>query len=410
MATLGNPEKSLPKVVHIAGTNGKGSTIAFLKSICELAGLTAHCYTSPHLIRFTERISIAGSHIKEETLTDVLKECEAANAGNAITLFEITTVAAFLAFSRQRADITLIETGLGGRFDSTNIFEKPALTIITPVSMDHMAWLGHTIADIAFEKAGILKSGVTGVIGPQLPDAHAVIAERAKEVGANIITHGKDWDFQNCGDGFLLKMNDLEITLPRPSLVGSHQTINAATAALAARLVPELSISNAAIIKGLKRTTWPGRLQKLTGRLASRLPKGWSLWLDGGHNTAAANALATVASRWQDQPLHIIFGFLDSRDPRAFLKPLADYAKTLQAIAVPGEESSLTTASITKAARESGIVATEATDFITAIDKIALSSDKTGRILICGSLYLAGAVLAYEEAPPKDGASKSKTT
>ena len=266
MATLGNPEKLLPKVVHIAGTNGKGSTIAFLKSICELAGLTAHCYTSPHLIRFTERISIAGSHIKEETLTDVLKECEAANAGNAITLFEITTVAAFLAFSRQRADITLIETGLGGRFDSTNIFEKPALTIITPVSMDHMAWLGHTIADIAFEKAGILKSGVTGVIGPQLPDAHAVIAERAKEVGGNIITHGKVWDFQNCGDGFLLKMNDLEITLPRPSLVGSHQTINAATAALAARLVPELSISNAAIIKGLKRTTWPGRLQKLTGR------------------------------------------------------------------------------------------------------------------------------------------------
>ena len=390
--------------MHIAGTNGKGSTLAFLKSICEVAGLTAHCYTSPHLIRFAERISVAGRHIDEETLTSVLKECEDANAGDAITLFEITTVAAFLAFSRQKADVTLIETGLGGRFDSTNIFEEPALTIITPVSMDHMAWLGETIADIAFEKAGILKSGVTGVIGPQLPDAHSVIAKRAKEVGANNVTHGKDWDVRDYGDGFLLKINDLEIALPRPSLAGSHQTINAATAALAARLVPELSISNAAIIQGLQRTTWPGRLQKLTGHLAARLPEGWSLWLDGGHNTAAANALAGAASRWQDQPLHLIFGFLNSRDPRAFLKPLADYAKTLQAVAIPGEEFSLTTASITKAARESGIVASEATDFITAIDKIALSSDEPGRILICGSLYLAGAVLAYEEAPPKDGA------
>jgi dihydrofolate synthase/folylpolyglutamate synthase len=375
-----------------------------------MAGLTAHCYTSPHLIRFAERISIAGRHIDEETLTDVLRECEDANEGNAITLFEITTVAAFLAFSRQKADITLIETGLGGRFDSTNIFEKPALTIITPVSMDHTAWLGHTIADIAFEKAGILKSGVTGVIGPQQPDAHAVIAKRAKEVGAKIITHGKDWDFYDSDDGFLLKMSDLEITLPRPSLAGNHQTINAATAAITARVLPDISISNAAIIKGIQRTTWPGRLQKLTGRLATHLPKGWSLWLDGGHNTAAANTLATTALGWKDQPLHIIFGFLNSRDPKAFLQPLADFTKTLQAVAIPGEEASLTSASAAKAAREVGIVATEATDFIAAIDRIILSSDTPGRILICGSLYLAGAVLAYEEAPQKDGASISKIT
>ena len=410
MATLGNPEKSLPTVVHIAGTNGKGSTLAFIKAICELAGFTAHCYTSPHLIRFTERISIAGSHIDEATLTDVLKECDDANDGNPITLFEITTVAAFLAFSRQKADITLIETGLGGRLDSTNIFEKPALTIITPVSIDHTAWLGHTIADIAFEKAGILKSGVTGVIGPQLPDAHSVIAKRAKEVGANTITHGKDWDFCDSGDGFLLKMGDLEITLPKPSLEGNHQTINAATAAITARMLSDLSISNSAIIKGIQRTTWPGRLQKLTGRLANRLPEGWSLWLDGGHNTAAANALATSASGWKDQPLHIIFGFLNSRDPKAFLEPLADYTKTLQAVAIPGEETSLTSASAAKAAREVGIVATEATGFIKAIERITLSSDTPARILICGSLYLAGAVLAYEEAQQKEGASIAKIT
>ena len=394
--------------MHIAGTNGKGSTLAFLRTICETAGLTVHCYTSPHIIRFAERISVAGSHIDEEVLTDVLEECETANAGNAITLFEITTVAAFLAFSRQPADITLIETGLGGRFDSTNIFEEPALTIITPISMDHMSWLGDTIADIAFEKAGILKPGVPAIIGPQLPDAHAVIAKRAKEVGTNIITHGKDWGFEESGDGFLLKSSDLEIALPRPSLAGNHQTMNAATAVIAARVVPGLSISNDAIIKGLQRTTWPGRLQQLTGPLATRLPEGWSLWLDGGHNTAAAKALATFAAQWKDQPLHLVFGFLNSRDPKAFLKPLADHAKTLHAVAIPGEEASLTAADIAEAAREVGIVATKASDFIAAIDRIVLSSDRPGRILICGSLYLAGAVLVNEEAPPKDGTPISK--
>lgn len=387
--------------MHIAGTNGKGSTLAFLKAIFAEAGLTAHCYTSPHLIRFAERISVAGNHIDEDILTEVLNECETANAGNSITLFEITTVAAFLAFSRQPADITLIETGLGGRFDSTNIFEKPALTIITPVSMDHMSWLGNTIADIAFEKAGILKSGVPAVIGPQLPDAHAVIAKCAREVGANIITHGKDWNFEECSDGFLLKLSNLEIALPRPSLAGNHQTMNAATAAIAAKVIPGLSISNDAIINGLQRTTWPGRLQKLTGPLAARLPEGWSLWLDGGHNTAAAKALANAAASWKDQPLHLVFGFLNSRDPKAFLKPLVDYAKTLQALSIPGEEASLTAASIAEAARAVGIAATEANDFVAAINRIVVSSDMPGRILICGSLYLAGVILAYEEALSK---------
>ncbi len=405
LATLGNPEKSLANVVHIAGTNGKGSTLAFLKAICEAAGLTVNCYTSPHLIRFAERISISGKDIDEETLLGVLEECETANAGKPITLFEITTVAAFLAFSRQPADVTLIETGLGGRFDSTNIFNKPTLNIITPVSMDHMSWLGDTLAEIAFEKAGILKPGVAAVIGPQQEAASKVIHDRANEMGVSTITYGKDWSFSDTASGFLLKRGETELELPRPSLAGAHQITNAATAAIAAKQLTRLDISDDAIRDGIQTAHWPGRLQCLNGALANLLPSGWSLWLDGGHNAAASDALASVAKQWNDQPLHLIFGFLNSRDPKEFLSPLARHIDTLQAIPIPGEEASLSASNTAEAARQHGIVTSESEGFVEALQRVVAQADKPGRILICGSLYLAGAVLAYEEAPPKDGAS-----
>jgi dihydrofolate synthase / folylpolyglutamate synthase len=391
--------------VHIAGTNGKGSTLAFLKAICEAAGLTVNCYTSPHLIRFAERISIAGSAIDEETLVSVLEECEAANAGKPITLFEITTVAAFLAFSRQPTDITLIETGLGGRFDSTNVFKKPTLTIITPVSMDHMSWLGNTLAEIAFEKAGILKTDVPAVIGPQHPDAEKVIRDRAKKVGTKTISNGKDWDILSNSGVSSIKFGDTEIALSQPSLTGDHQIINAATAAIAAKQLTHLSISDDAIRHGIQNARWPGRLQNLDGVLAKYLPAGWSLWLDGGHNAAASEALAIVAKQWNDQPLHLIFGFLNSRDPQEFLGALTDHIDTLQAVPIPGEEASLTAAETAGAARQLGIVTEEAEGFAEALHRIVEQAEKPGRILICGSLYLAGAVLAYEETPPKGGAS-----
>ena len=391
--------------MHIAGTNGKGSTLAFLKAICEAAGLTVNCYTSPHLIRFAERISIAGSAIDEETLVSVLEECEAANAGKPITLFEITTVAAFLAFSRQPTDITLIETGLGGRFDSTNVFKKPTLTIITPVSMDHMSWLGNTLAEIAFEKAGILKTDVPAVIGPQHPDAEKVIRDRAKKVGTKTISNGKDWDILSNSGVSSIKFGDTEIALSQPSLTGDHQIINAATAAIAAKQLTHLSISDDAIRHGIQNARWPGRLQNLDGVLAKYLPAGWSLWLDGGHNAAASEALAIVAKQWNDQPLHLIFGFLNSRDPQEFLGALTDHIDTLQAVPIPGEEASLTAAETAGAARQLGIVTEEAEGFAEALHRIVEQAEKPGRILICGSLYLAGAVLAYEETPPKGGAS-----
>jgi len=405
LATLGNPERSLANVVHIAGTNGKGSTLAFLKAICEAAGLTVNCYTSPHLIKFAERISIAGSSIDEETLISVLEECENANAGKPITLFEITTVAAFLAFSRQPADVTLIETGLGGRFDSTNIFEQPALTIITPVSMDHMSWLGDTRAAIAFEKAGILKPNVPAVIGPQQADAGKVIQDRANEINAVTISHGKDWTIFSEYGTSSIKYSDETFSLPNPSLIGDHQIVNAATAAIAAKQLIHLNLSDNAIRQGIQKARWPGRLQQLDGALAQHLPEGWSLWLDGGHNAAASEALAVVASNWNDQPLHLIFGFLNSRDPQDFLSPLAQQVTTLQAVPIPGEEASLSAHETATAAQQLGIVAEEAEGFVEALHRIVEPADKPGRILICGSLYLAGAVLAYEEAPPKDGAS-----
>jgi dihydrofolate synthase / folylpolyglutamate synthase len=391
--------------VHIAGTNGKGSTLAFLKAICEAAGLTVNCYTSPHLIRFAERISIAGSAIDEETLIDVLEECEAANTGKPITLFEITTVAAFLAFSRQPANVTLIETGLGGRFDSTNVFEKPALTIITPVSMDHMSWLGDTLAEIAFEKAGILKTGVPAVIGPQQSDAGKVIQERAKEIGTKTISNGNNWGILSIDGTPSIKFSDTELALPPPSLIGDHQIINAATAAIAAKQLTNLGISDDAIRSGIQNARWPGRLQPLDGALAKLLPAGWSLWLDGGHNAAASEALAAVVKHWDEQPLHLIFGFLNSRNPQEFLTPLADQIDTLQAVPIPSEEASLPAIETAAAARQLGIVSEEAKGFAEALHRIVEQAEKPGRILICGSLYLAGAVLAYEEAPPKDGAS-----
>ena len=364
-----------------------------------------NCYTSPHLIRFSERISIAGKPIDETTLIKVLEECEAANAGQAITLFEITTVAAFLAFSREPADITLIETGLGGRFDSTNVIKKPALTVITPVSMDHMSWLGDTLAEIAFEKAGILKPGVPAVIAPQQAEAIEVIQNRAMEIDATTVSHGNDWFFSLENSGFSVKTDDTELMLPPPSLTGDHQITNAATAIVAARQMGSLTVSDNAIRNGIQNAHWPGRLQRLDGALANLLPAGWSLWLDGGHNSAASDAIAAVARSWSDRPLHMIFGFLNSRDPQEFLAPLAPYIETLQAVPIPGEEASLTAIESADAARHHSINAEESTGFKEALHRIVDQAKRPGRILICGSLYLAGAVLAYDEAPPKDGAS-----
>ncbi len=398
---LGNPEKTLPRVVHVAGTNGKGSVVAFLKSICEAAGYVVHSYTSPHLVRFAERISVAGSTLKDEELVAILEECEAANNEQPITFFEIATAAAYLAFSRKEADVTLIETGLGGRFDATNVFDQPALTAITPISMDHMNYLGDTIEKIAFEKAGILKQNALAVIGPQSDNVSEVLRKRANKVSAPIFQYGSDWHITTSEDGFRLFDKNAAIPLPEPKLPGPHQFINAGIAAICAQNLPGLSIPNNALAHGLRSVYWPGRLQKLDkGRLVNSLPPSWEIWLDGGHNAAAANALAKTVSHWSDRPLHLIFGALAARAPQEFLAPLVRDADYLHAIAIPGESTTLDADVAASAAQKAGHKALPAASVDAALETIAKMEKRPGRVLICGSLYLVGAVLVQNETPP----------
>jgi len=380
--------------------------MAFLRAICEAAGYVVHSYTSPHLIRFAERISVAGHLLDDHELVSVLEECEAANKGESITFFEVTTAAAFLAFARTKADVTLIETGLGGRFDATNVFDRPSLTAITPVSMDHMSFLGDTLEAIAFEKAGILKKDTPAIIAPQHAAASRVIQDRADQVGAPLWCFGRDWQADTIPGGILLRDGDETLPLPPPSLLGPHQTVNAGLAAICARRLPNLPVSADALAEGLRTAIWPARLQRLdSGKLAAHLKQGWELWLDGGHNAAAAEMLAQVAATWNDKPLYLIFGALAARDPAAFLAPLAPHACHLHGVAIPGEATTLGADAAVSAARSVGMAASEAASVSDALTAIARTAGGPGRILICGSLYLAGAVLAQNETPPDGGVS-----
>jgi len=411
LAALGHPERRLPPVVHVAGTNGKGSVIAFVQAIAEAAGLRAHVYTSPHLVRFNERIAVAGEVIGDDHLADILERCEAANDGAPITFFEITTAAAFIAFSRAPADLALIETGLGGRFDATNVIARPALCAITPISIDHRDFLGDTVAAIAREKAGILKPGVACVVARQEADAAAVIADRAAEIGAPIVRRDRDWRL----DGRTYRDGDGTVELPPPGLAGRHQIDNAALAVACVRRLPGFDFTTADIAEGIRRVRWPARLQRLTtGKLADSLPEDWRLWLDGGHNPAAAAALAEVLEDWatedragQDRaarPVYLVAGMLRNRDPAPFLAPLARFVAGARMVAIPGQESSLTADELAAAARLAGIDAEPAPDVGSAVRSLidragGGSGDRAGgrpggRILICGSLYLAGSVLA----------------
>jgi len=335
LAALGNPQRSLPPVVHLAGTNGKGSTTANLRAMAEAAGQKVHAYTSPHLVRFAERIRVAGQIIGDEALTGLLEECERRNDGSAITFFEVTTAAAFLAFARTPADLCLLETGLGGRVDATNVVERPALTVLTPISLDHQAFLGETIAAIAGEKAGILKPGVACVCAAQPPEALAVIEARARELGAPLYLEGRDWSVTETA----FVMGDKRLAMPRPALAGAHQIHNSGLAAACAVL---LGLPDQAILAGITRTEWPARLQRLTqGPLVAMLPAGWELWLDGGHNPAAGEILADWAKTQADLPLRAVVGMLNTKDSQGFLAPLAGQVQDLRTVAIPGEPNSL---------------------------------------------------------------------
>ena len=394
LARLGDPQELLPPVVHVAGTNGKGSTVAFLRAALEAAGYKVHVYTSPHLVRFNERIRVAGRLIGDAALNAILEECEAANGDAPITFFEITTAAAFLAFARTPADVALLEVGLGGRLDATNVVARPAVTAITPVSMDHMHYLGDTLAAIAGEKAGILKPGVPAVIAPQAPEAEAVIEARAEAAGAPLRRAGREWRFAPREDGFRFEGTRWRLDLPGPALPGAHQIGNAATALACLEELHGLILPEAALRRGVQDAEWPARLQRLrSGRLAALLPPDWELWLDGGHNPAAGEVLARFADAWRDRPLHLVVGMLDSKDNAGFLRPLAPHVAAARTVAIPETPASLGAADLAAAARSVGIAAAPSAGIAAALADLAARTQGPARVLICGSLYLAGAVL-----------------
>ncbi len=394
LAALGDPQQKLPPVIHVAGTNGKGSAVATMRACLEAAGYRVHAYISPHLVRFHERIRLAGKLIEEDRLVELLEECERANRGAPITYFEITTAAAFLAFARTPADIVLLETGLGGRLDATNVIRHPAATAITPISLDHQAFLGDTIAAIAGEKAGILKPEAPAVIGPQIPEAAAVIAARAGQIGAPLYRFGQEWRCEaNCA-GTRYEGPRWRLDLPLPLLPGAHQIANSGTAIACLEQLAGFEITREAIAVGLRHIDWPARLQHLShGPLVAMLPPDWDLWLDGGHNPGAGEVLGAAVSAWHDRPLYLVSGMLNTKNAAGFLAPLAPHARALYAVTIPGEENPLPAAAIAAAARSVGLAAHESASTATALAAIT-AEPAPSRVLICGSLHLAGTVLA----------------
>ncbi|MBV8505689.1 MAG: bifunctional folylpolyglutamate synthase/dihydrofolate synthase [Alphaproteobacteria bacterium] len=394
LAALGDPQDDLPPVVHVAGTKGKGSTVATMRACLEAAGYQVHAYISPHLVRFHERIRLAGQLIGEEALIALLEECERANKDAPITFFEITTAAAFLAFVRTPADIVLLEVGLGGRLDATNVVRRPAVTAVTPVSLDHQAFLGNTVAAIAGEKAGILKPGVTAVIAPQLREAEAVIEARAEALSAALYRARHEWRCEVFGSGMRYEGEHWQFDLPLPSLMGAHQIINAGTAIACLERLSGFDIPKEAVADGLRHIDWPARLQLLRrGPLVDAVPPCWELWLDGGHNPLAGEILGDVAAGWHDRPLYLVVGMMNTKDSAGFIRPMAKHARALWAVTIPGEKNALPAEAIAAAAGSAGLPAQTAASVLAAIRDIPVH-DGNGRVLICGSLYFAGKVLA----------------
>ena len=391
LARLGHPEKRLPPVIHIAGTNGKGSTAAFLRAIAEAAGRTAHVYTSPHLVRFNERIRLSGRLVSDRELADALAHLERINAGVPISVFEMITAAAFFLFAASPADLTILEVGLGGRFDATNVIPPPAAAAITSISLDHREFLGDTLARIAFEKAGIIKPHVPLATGAQPPEALSVIAAAAAANHAPLLARGEAWDATPLEAGFRYRDRAGTLDLPSPALPGPHQLDNAGIA-LAALAASGLGIPRSAYAAGLLAAVWPARLERLGGRLADRLPAGFSLWLDGGHNPGAGAALAAHLASWRDQPLHLVVGMKSGKDSAGFLAPLLPLADSLHAVAEPGQHLAMPVADIIAVSAGRARPGPTVASALAAIG----SGQPPGRVLICGSLYLAGEVLKQD--------------
>ncbi|MCJ2008328.1 bifunctional folylpolyglutamate synthase/dihydrofolate synthase [Methylobacterium sp. WL30] len=411
LARLNHPERRLPPVIHVGGTNGKGSTIAFMRAILEAGGLAAHVYTSPHLVRFHERIRLGGigggHYVPEDRLAEAFARCEAANAGDPITVFEITTAAALLLFSEAPADVLLLEVGLGGRVDATNVIDTVAAAVVTPIGRDHAEYLGDTVELVAIEKAGIFKRGCPAVIAAQdYAEADAVLCRRAAAVGATPVWVGNQ-DFSVHEDsGRLVYQDETDLfDLPRPKLVGRHQFTNAGTAIAALRAAGFGDIGVGAVEAGLRNVDWPGRMQRLArGRLAALVPPGSELWLDGGHNIDGGRILATALAdlgERSDVPLVLIVGLLGTKDAEGFLRHFVGLARALIAVPIAGSMAARPAEEVEEIATQVGLSARIAPSIEAALTMVAdIAFEQPPRILICGSLYLVGAVLTANGTPP----------
>ena len=396
---LGNPQTKLPPVIHIAGTNGKGSTLAMTRAMMEAAGLKVHCYTSPHLVKFHERICVAGELISEEALSALLEECEQANGSDPITFFEITTAAAFLAFSRTPADYLILEVGLGGRLDATNVIYHPAVSVITSIGLDHQQYLGDTIEEIAREKAGILKHAVIGIVGAQSVEVREQIERVAEKVGAPLKIANQDWQSYTQHGRLVFQDENGLLDLPMPALQGPHQIDNAGNAIAAIRVLNDLRISDAAIETGLRNVSWPARMQRLSnGHLNELIPLEAELWLDGGHNGPAGVVLAQTLKDMNaknPKPMVMIWGMLNTKHPSAFIANFKGIVERIITIAIPGEINTIAADELAMIAQTDGLTTSSAFSLEKALEQAAVTHPAP-RIVICGSLYLAGHVLAAQ--------------
>jgi len=409
LAQLGNPEERMGAVIHVGGTNGKGSTIAFLRAMLEAEGKAVHAFTSPHLVAFNERIRLAapggGKLAREDQLVAAFEHVEKVNAGEPITFFEITTAAAFHLFATHPADVTLVEVGLGGAFDATNVFRRPAATVVTPVSMDHKEHLGDTVEKIAATKAGIFKRGAPAIIAPQATSPSEVLEQAARAVRARPIVGGQDFTIHEEHGRLVFQDLDGLIDLPLPRLAGRHQHVNAATAIATLRAVFGADFPVAAIEKGLLNVEWPARMQRLSGALAKLTPEGAELWLDGGHNADGARALAATMAEIEERnarPLLVIIGLMARKEVEAVIEPFRGLAQEFYAVDIPGSEKTARKAEdLAELIRCSGLPAAVAGDVPATLRFIAARPwPKPPRILIAGSLYLAGEVLKADGSLP----------
>ena len=399
---LGNPERSLPPVIHVAGTNGKGSTIAMIKAGLQSSGLKTHVYTSPHLVSFNERIEVASKRISEDALKEVLTECENVNNFQPITFFEITTCAAFLAFSRQTADYTLLEVGLGGEFDATNVIKNPALSIITPISFDHKEYLGNSIREITTAKAGIIKKNIPIIISKQSPTVKRILEKKCKENSNEVIWASDGFSVSNSRKSITYKHSSRLTEFPFPNLIGKHQISNAMTAISA---LIHLDIPVKYICDGLKNTYWPARLQKIEKGNLFNLITDYNvkneLWIDGGHNADASVQLKKSMNFINKKNLHVIYGSLKNKDHISFLKNLTVIASSLCVVDIEQQSSSLPKTEAVVVAKEAGWNKIQTAKNIREAIKYICSKndsyDSQVSILICGSLYLAGEALKQND-------------